>query len=239
MTTVQVIAALLAVAWFAAIVAWMIRSWRRRQEAQSQIQQALGFASIEPLPELRAKIAGLYHATRLDAHNPSKDRYQLARVAARHMPDCDLYLFDLLDTSGGETGISDRQAVAVISQYLDLPPFMIFPKADVDGSLSKLGDRFLGWLASTFGNPVDFPDFPEFNSKYLVSSLDALGTRQFLDADRLHALAHTRLLNIHACGDVFSLSHMEIQMESPTTERARASVNLALSLFRSWQKRGP
>ena len=214
----------------------MIRSQRKERETKLRISQSLGFAPIQPTPEILRKIAHLYHAVRTDRNNPDEDKYQLENVATKRMPDCDLFIFDLVDTSGSETSYPEQQAIAVVSPHLNLPAFLIFPKADIDSSLTTLGNRFLGWVISKLGNVVEFPQSPEFANKYLVSSPNPEGTRQFLDESRLHHLATTRLLNVHACGDIFSLSKMEIGAKSLTEEMMRERVALALSLFSVWQK---
>lgn len=79
---------------------WMIRSQRKERETKLRISQSLGFAPIQPTPEILRKIAHLYHAVRTDRNNPDEDKYQLENVATKRMPDCDLFIFDLVDTSG-------------------------------------------------------------------------------------------------------------------------------------------
>lgn len=219
-------------------ILWIIRSQRKERETKLRISQSLGFTPmLQPTPEILGKIAHLYHAIRTDLNNPDEDKYQLENVATKRMPDGDLFIFDLVDTSGNETSYPEQQALAVVSPHLDLPAFMIFPKADIDSSLTNLGNRFLSWVVSRLGNVVEFPQFPEFRNKYLVSSPDPDATRQFLDESKLHHLASTRLLNVHACGDVFSLTKMAIGANSLTEEMMRERVALALNLFSVWQKK--
>ncbi len=238
MASMELLSVLLVLAIVAGTVALMIRARRREQQTKAQVSRSLGFAPIQPSPELRGKIAHLYCATRTDRNNVDESKYELENVAVRHMPDCDLHIFDLVDSSGGETSYPEQQAVAVVSPYLSLPAFMIFPKADMDGSLTKLGNQFLGWIFSRLGTPVGFPESPEFENKYLVSSPEPDDTRRFLDAARLHQLAHTRLLSVHACGDVFTLSRIgQIDARSATSGTIGERVDVALSLFSAWQKR--
>ncbi|MBM3129429.1 MAG: preprotein translocase subunit YajC [Chloroflexi bacterium] len=237
MANLELAIVLFIVALFGVIVFWMIRSQRKEQETKSRISQALGFTPLQPTPELLRKIARLYHAVRTDRKNPDADKYQLENVAAKRMPDCDLFIFDLVDTSGDETSYPEQQAVAVVSPHLNLPAFIIFPKADIESSVTHLGNRFLGWVIGRLGNVVEFPQVPGFGNKYLVSSPDPEGTRAFLDDAKLHHLATTRLLNVHACGDIFALSRMEIGAKSLTEEIMRERVALALKLFWVWQKK--
>ncbi len=239
MAGMELLSVLFVLAIVAGTVALMIRARRREQETKAQISRSLGFAPIQSTPELRGKIAHLYCALRTDRNNVDESKYELENVAVRHMPDCDLYIFDLVDSSGGETSYPEQQAVAVVSPHLSLPAFMMFPKADMDGSVAKLGNQFLGWIFSRLGSPVEFPEFPEFENKYLVSSPEPDGTRRFLDADKLHQLARTRLLSVHACGDLFTLSRMEeITARSTAPGMIGERVDLALHLFSVWQKKG-
>jgi hypothetical protein len=147
------------------------------------------------------------------------------------MPDCDMVLFDLVDTSGDDTSTTEKQAVAVISHHLHLPPFVIFPKLSTEGGLTDLANRVIGYVVAKFGQPVEFPEVPEFDQRYFVSSPDPEGTRQFLDESRLRRLAKTGLAGINACGDIFTLSRIDLAARTIRRETVGERVNQALDVF--------
>jgi hypothetical protein len=142
-----------------------------------------------------------------------------------------MFLFDLIDTSGGESSCTENQAVAVVSPHLDLPAFAIFPRADIDGPLPKLADRVLGWVVSRCGTPIEFPQVLEFGKRYFVSSRDPEAVQRFLDDGKLRCLASTRLLGIHAGGDIFTLSHIDMLAKSTTQETMENRVEQARRVF--------
>lgn len=216
---------------FAAIFIFLIRMERRGRAARRQMIQALGFTPIEPPPELSQKIFQLYDNIRGQRNRSAREKYRLRNVASKTLPDAEMYIFDLIDTSGSDSDTVEQQAVAILSPHLSLPAFILYPKADTEGPLTNLSNRVLNWVVSKFGDPVAFPEHPEFERKYLVSSPDPASTRQFLDDTRIHRLEHTRLLTIQAGDDLFTLTHMEIPQKPISQESLGERVNLARDVF--------
>jgi len=190
---------------FGLAIVWMIRSDRASQGARLRVSQSLGFSPFAPEPDLLSKIAELHRRP----GGPGADGYRLENVARKRMADGDVILFDLIDTSGDDVNVAEAQAVAFTSQTLALPAFAIFPKVEVPGPMGALANQAMSWLVARFGDPVDFPQVPEFGERYFVSSRDSEGTRHFLDESRLRRLASTRLLAIRAGGDLFTVSRID------------------------------
>ncbi len=212
------------------VIALMIRSERRDRENKLRVAQSLGFSPADPTPELVRRMTQLYHSIRVSRHHPDGDTYELEAVSKRRLPDGDIFIFDLINNSGAESSHTEKQAVAIVSALLNLPVFMVFPKADIDGVVPQMGNKFLGWVFSKIGHPIEFPQAPEFARRYLVSSPDPDGTRQFLNEDRLHRLAQTRLININAGGDMFTVA--SIGIEKPVTqELMRERVDQAMEVL--------
>jgi len=108
---------------------------------------------------------------------------------------------------------------------------VVFPRPELEGALAKLSNALLGWVIARWGDPVDFTDAPDFERRYLVSSPEPDRTRRFLDDGRLRRLADTRLLNIHAGGDMLTVARIDPTATSVTLETVTARVDEALAIF--------
>jgi len=216
---------------FGLTVFLIVRSERKGRDTKLQISRSLGFTPLEPSPELVQKISQLYQNLRKTQPDKSGDIYKLQSVSSKRMVDCEMIIFDLIDTSGDDNSYTEVQAVAMIAPHLTLPAFALFPRADLDGPLTNMANKVMGWVISRFGDPVSFPEFPEFERRYLVSSLDAEGTRRFLDEIRLQRLANTRLIGIHAGGDIFTLSHIATSAKPLTREIMNERIRQAMDVY--------
>ncbi len=116
--------AILFVFGFLLLFGWMIymsvQSSRKEKETKKQAIQSLGFSSFDADESLAEKISNLYQRPW------SKNNYQLRNVSRRLIPGGEIFLFDLVDTSGEDDSWMERQAVAIISSSLNLPPFAFF-----------------------------------------------------------------------------------------------------------------
>jgi hypothetical protein len=213
----------------------IVRSARAERKRRSEIALTLGFTPVEPTPDFNAMVNALYGKLRVGRQPGDGAQYHLSNVFGRHSADAEMFLFDLKDKSGDDASRTERQAVLIVSPHLDMPAFVIFPRADVDGVLSKLGNRLLEWVISRWGDPVEFPDAPDFERRYIVTAPEPDAARRFLDEDRLGRLAETRLLNIHAWGNMFTLARIDFAAKADTVETASERVDLARSLFEAFQ----
>lgn len=231
MDVLNVVIVLVIVALFGLIIFQMIRLEARSRDKKLQISRSLGFTPLEPGPDLVQTLSALYKSLRAEGSLPAGDNFELHNVFQQTLPDGEMYLFDLVETSGEDDSNLENQAVAVISPHLDLPPFLIFPKTDREGALAEAANKVLGWLIAQMGQPVDFSKFPEFQSRYLVSSPDPDATRLFLDEGRIRRLAKTRLLTVHAGGNIFTCSQISELARPLSREILTARVHQAKDLF--------
>ncbi|NJN93395.1 MAG: hypothetical protein HC875_04545 [Anaerolineales bacterium] len=214
---------------FGLIVFWMFTSARKEIDRKRQMAQTLGFSSIEPDPALTAVISQVYPSAK------SKPCYELRHVTHKILDNGKMVLFDLVETSGEDNSYPEEQAVAVISARLDLPPFTLFPKADTEGWLTNLANQALTWAVSKVGTPVEFPEVPEFQRRYMVTSADPDATRRFLTEDILRRLAQTRLCTLHAGGQVFTFSELNPSRKALTIEMLHERVRQAADIFQTFQ----
>lgn len=232
MAEIKLMVVALVIGLFALIVTWMILAERKSRAAQRQALQSLGLAAVDPPPgDLAQKIAQLYRAIRKHHRHAANDRYELRNVFGKRLHHGEMYIFDLVNTSGDEDSVTESQAVAMVSPHLNLPPFMIVPKSDIPGLTSDLGNKLLGWVVERFGNLVEFPQAPEFTQRYLVSSPEPDAVRQFLDETRLRRLAKTRLVGVHASGDIFTLARMDMMAKSDTRQLLSERIDQAQAVF--------
>lgn len=180
------------------------RAERGRRDALREQLRDLGFIPVEPGAELLRRLTSL-QVTPADDKKPSKSKFKVDHVFSRRGGDTEMFVFNITET-GKDDGHAEQQSLAVVSDRLRMPSFVLLPRAGGDGMLAKMTDKAISWAAHKMGDPVEFPQHPEFEQRYLVRSSDPDGTRRFLDANRLNRLAETRHLFIRARDDVFAVS---------------------------------
>jgi hypothetical protein len=220
-----------ALAFFAFTLYLGINSGRAGSESKRKLAQSLGFTLIEPDDRLNEKISNLYQ------HKSQNKKYQLRHISRKMLPDGEMLLFDLIETSGDDDSITEQQAVAIISPHLDLPGFVLHPKVDAEKyMIGGLANKLIRWATTFVGEPVDFPKFPEFQNKYIVSSLDSEPVRRYFDSSLAQALARTSMYRIYAGGDTFTFSQLSTQVKAPNRESLSQRINQALDMYRLLSK---
>jgi hypothetical protein len=200
-------------------------------EKKQQIAQSLSFSPIEADPKLTGEIAELYRRP------GSQTKYELRNVSRRVIPDGEIFLFDLVDTSGEDDNWAERQSVAIVSPYLKMPPFTLFPKADQKYALSGLANKVLEWGMSFVGTPLDFSEYPEFDARYIVTSNESTDwVRGFFDQSLAQYFSHTQMFTLHAAGNIFTFSEMGANFDTNDQSVMSQRVNHALDIFRLLQK---
>jgi hypothetical protein len=216
---------------FGGMLYFAIRSSLKDMEQKKQIAQSLGFSPVEADPALTGKIAELYR--RPGAHT----NYEMRNISRRVIPDGEMFLFDLVDTSGEDDTWTEHQAVGVVSRYLKMPPFTLFPKVEQKYALGGLANKVMEWGMSFVGSQVDFPEYPEFESRYIVSSNESSDwVREFFDPNLAGYFSRTQMLTLHASGDVFTFSEMGTNFDTSKEAVMSQRVNRALDIFRIMQK---
>ena len=216
---------------FGGMVYFAIRSSRKEVEKKQQVARSLGFSPLEADPKLAAKIADLYRRP------GAQTKYELRNVSRKIIPDGEAYLFDLVDTSGDDDSWTERQAVAIVSPGLKLPPFNLFPKSDPKYALSGLANKVLEWGMSFIGTPLDFPEYPEFDARCILTSDEGTDwVRSVIDPDLAGYLSRAQMLMLHAAENIFTLSEMGTSLDSNDQSVMSQRVNRALDIFRLLQK---
>ena len=203
-----------------AFVALQVLQFTGRQNTLRQFTQSLGFSPIESTRELTLQISSLY------ASPGSKDRYEIKDVSHKSMPDCEIYLFDLVETSGGEYTVKERQAVAILSPTLKLPQFIFIPK------LNSVLTAIIEMGLSHWGKRLDFPQFPALNNRYLVISREPELAHSFINENLADYLAKTRSHTLYASGNIFTFSEFHESNFIIDPDSMKYRIHLALEIFR-------
>ena len=207
-----------------------IQSSRKEKEGRQHTTQSLGFTRVNGNAELTNKIARLYNRA------GSQNRYELRNVSSKALPDGTMYLFDLVDTSGDDDSWTERQAVAVVSPYLKLPHFAFFPKADQKYALSGLANRIVEWGMTKIGTPLAFPEFPAFNERYVVTSIEPDLARGFLDDRIAQFFSRTQMYMVHAMSDIFTFAEMDPRFDTTDLNSMSQRINRTMDIYRVLQK---
>jgi len=215
---------------FGVMIYVVIYSSRKNAENMRQAAQPVGFAPFQPDALLTEKISSLYRRP------GAASRHELRNLSRKRLPDGEMYLFDLVDTSGEDNSWLENQAVAIISPALNLPPFSFFPKSDQKYALSGLANQVIEWGLAKMGSPVALPEFPAFTARYVVNSAEPETTRRFIDEPIARYFSHTQMYSIHASGDVFTFSEMDPRLDLRNPENLSRRVNHALEIFHLFQK---
>jgi hypothetical protein len=231
MPDLRILAVLTILGLFGLAVFYMIRSERKDAQVKRSIIDSLGFRPVEVTPELTQRFVDFHERIRDKWIREKHREYELRNVARKLLPDYEVIIFDLIDHGGNDTSYIETQAVAVISPHLELPAFSLFPKVNVEGVTASLGNKLITWIVKNAGSPVPFPDFPEFEKRYLVNSNVPYETEEFLNETRLRRLAKTSMMSISASGDMFTVSEIGSSNRPSSIEAVSARVNLAAEIY--------
>ncbi|MDI6695239.1 MAG: hypothetical protein QME21_09345 [Anaerolineales bacterium] len=219
---------------FLFVFGWMFymlfQSNRKEKETKQQVAQSLGFSPLEADTNLTEKISSLYQRTW------TNKSYQLRHVARRVIPEGEMFLFDLLDASMEDDSPIERQAVALISPSLNLPPFTLFPKASQQYALSGLANRIVEWGMSQIGEPVAFPQFPALTARYVITSPDPDELHRLMDEPLARFFSQTEMYTLHAAGDMFTFAEIDPHFKTADLQSMTRRVNRALEIFRALWK---
>ena len=213
MDTLGPILAILFIAAFVGLIAWVIWHEKNKKQARENFLSGLGFIKMLPAPELLSRLDQIYR------RSPSQ-KFELRAAFRKQTAQGMFYIFDLLETSGDENDQIGSNSVAVISPDLNLPRFlvtgrMLFP-GKAAGWMVGAAEKVIGWAASQGGyTRLDLEEFPEIDQKLMVLTQDETATGEFLTRERLARLtwlSNTERLSEVACsGDCFVVKRSSTQ----------------------------
>lgn len=210
---------------FGFLVYRMVIASRKEIERKAQKISSLGFSAVEPGQDLLDRILSVY------PEREKTPRYVVKNVYRKVMLDGEMVVFDLIDTGGDEDSYLENQAVAVISPELDLPQFALHPQVDMPGWASQMANRLMREVVGRYGELVEFPESPDFQKKYLLTSVEPERIRSFFQPQLLNQLAQTGLLGIRARGNVFTLSSFDPAQNSANEQAMAQRMDQAMHVF--------
>ncbi len=231
MENITILVVLLILLVFAGMVIFSITSNRRAREARERMAQTLGMTPVpQPDAALVEQITGLYRTSW------EQFKADLLNVSRRSLPDGELFLFDLLDTGGDSTSITESQGVAIRSNTLKLPQFQMYPKMDASKSaLGSLANKIVEWGVSKIGTPVNFPEYPAFQARYAVTSADPEAARRFFDEEKARYFARTENYALRANGHLFAFAEIEPGFQQNDPAQMTRRIQRALEIYRLFQ----
>ena len=231
MESLTILVLLLILLVFAGLIVFSITNARQQKQAQAQMAQTLGLTPVEPDETLLAQISALYQTP------GNKPRHSLHNVTRRKLPDGELFLFDLVDRDGESDSWLERQAVAIRSDTLRLPPFQIFPKIDAEKyALGALANAIVEWGVSKVGTPVQFHEFPAFQARYTLTSTDPEAVRRFFHEDKARFFARTEFYELRAAGGLFVFTEIQPGLKVNDPAQITNRINRALDIYRLFQE---
>jgi hypothetical protein len=229
--TVTLLVVFLILLVFVGLIVFSITNARQQKQARLQMVQTLGLTPVEPDETLRMQISALYQTP------GNKPRHSPHNVTRRLLPDGELFVFDLVDRDGESDSWLERQAVAIRSDTLQLPPFEMFPKINAEKyALGALANAIIEWGASNVGTPVQFPNFPDFQARYTVTSTDPEAVRRFFDDEKARFFARTEFYGLRAGGNLITFAEMDPSVKVTDPAHITRRVNRALEIYHLFQK---
>lgn len=230
MEALTLVVVLLILLVFTGLLIFSITTSRKAKEAKAQIMQTLGMTPVEPDETLLTEISALYQTP------GNKPRHSLHNVSRRTLPDGELFVFDLVDRGIESDSWIERQAVAIRSRTLRLPPFQIYPKVDASQyALGGLANAIVEWGVSKVGTPVNLPEFPAFQARYAITSADPEAARRFLDETKARYFAKTEYFNVRAGGNLFTFAEIEPGFKTNDPAQMTRRIQRALEIYRLFQ----
>jgi len=172
----------------AGLIVWAVRAGKNKLAERKQLFLEFGFQEVpERASELTERMTTLHHHW--------TQRHSVEDPKRKSEWGYEMILFDLRDSSGDSTHTDFDQAL-LLSPDLKLPRFTLFPKMQGTGFLAGMANKAMAWVAAKFAVQAAFPDFPEFDAKYIVWGDDEAALRGYFSSSRLGRLAQTQELQL-------------------------------------------
>ena len=192
---------------------------KSRKEAIRQKQKILGMGFREIDPPDPAFVANLI---RLSQMTPGQ--LNVSNVFYRRDLECELYLFDMWDTTGEDD--VHNGGVAILSDQLHLPRFTLIPRIPSEGGLSDLANSLLDKIPIPGIKNIPIENDPQFARNYRLLGKDEDDVRHFFDETKLRILDDTSYWMIEAEGNMFIFDKQKLdpahkKINNPVEERIR------------------
>jgi hypothetical protein len=238
---------LLVLVFMVAVFFLSILGTQKRNRKKILLANLLGMTPISrPDAALAEKISALHRLPGI------MTKYELRNVSQRALTDGEMYLFDLVEKRWDqmeEIGTQEEdlsgptQAVAICSASLRLPPFELSFKSNLLDDIQKISPllakqfrQVLDWGESKLGDhPVNFPEFPDFQSRYVVRSTAPESAQRFFDERIARYFADTEYYTLRAAGDLFIFFENESGFDTNDQSLMARRIKRALEIYSLFQ----
>jgi len=194
---------------------------KKRREAFTKIAEQLGLEIHFKLPQEdwdRIERFDLYKS------KSRKHTVGLAFVAQTDSTRITVCEYNIVVNASDDSSVVPSIVLLVWDPRLDAPALSLQQKtwnASLSASVSK-------WFGYQF---IEFPEDPEFQSRYLVRGESEEALKAFLTADRREGLIRHSVPNFEACGDCMIVVHHHLQLHPPKIQdRFAEALNVLNSL---------
>jgi hypothetical protein len=211
-----------------AIVLWMVRSNKQQKKERAEMAAMLGFH-----PAANTDYALL--KDRLAVINPRyvKNDQELREVFLHRLPEGDLYLYDLWDTGGDSSSVVHSRALAMVVPEKHFPRFSITSRLVMPGKFAGLANKVITWAMARDMKVIDFPESPEFNTRFIVAGENELPLRELFNSTILDQLKGYEGVFLAGGGDTLMFSQ---QFEKSTAQKdiniLSSRINKAVDIMR-------
>jgi hypothetical protein len=213
---------------FGWMIVWMSRSTKQQKQERADMAAMLGFQPVLKTEYVKLK-------SRLAHINPKhgSNSKELRDVFVKHLPEGDLYLYDLLDNSGDSSNVIQNRALALVVTGKQFPRFVISARLSMPGMLAQLANKVIVWAVGYQMTIFDFPEVPDFNEHFVVAGEEELAVKNLLNSSILHRIKGYEWIFLAGGGDTLEYSP---QFEKYTGKKdinyLSARINSALDVMR-------
>ncbi len=200
-TLIGILVVLVFILFFVWMIVWMARSTKRQKQERADMAAMLGFQPVLKPDFVKLK-------SRLAHINPKhgSNSKELRDVFVKHLPEGDLYLYDLWDTSGDSSNVIQDRALALVVTGRQYPRFVISARLSMPGMLAQLANKVISWAVGYQMTIFDFPEEPDFNEHFVVAGEDELEVRNLLNSSILHRIKGHEGIFLAGGGDTLEYS---------------------------------
>jgi hypothetical protein len=194
---------------------------KKRREAFTKIAEQLGLEIHFKLPQEdwdRIERFDLYKS------KSRKHTVGLAFVAQTDSTRITVCEYNIVVNASDDSSVVPSIVLLVWDPRLDAPALSLQQKT-WNASLSASVSKWFGYQV------IEFPEDPEFQSRYLVRGESEEALKAFLTADRREGLIRHSVPNFEACGDCMIVVHHHLQLQPPKIQdRFAEALNVLNSL---------
>ena len=154
----------------------------------------------------------------------------MGNLNKRQEAECDVYLFDLVDSQSASTDPIAENGVAVVSSRLNLPRFSVIPKVPGDGTLAGVANRIWRRLAAGDRATIPVANKSRFDGEYFLAGDNEGEIRQVMTDDVMDRIAAKLYRQIEAGRNMFTYERIILEASADASKERQAAERVAEAL---------